>query len=301
MKKNIDGKSIIDFILPCRVIGEPAKAIAGADKIDVAGPNQLSFCKFKGEKALGLIMKSKAGMIIVDEEFTNIDAVKINSCLLVVRQPRLQFIRCLNEFFFKKEILWEIHPTAIIGNGVVLPKSVSVGPYCVIGDMVKIGERTIIESNTVLKQGVQVGREDFIQSGSVIGCEGQGFERNNEGVFEKFPQVGGVLIGDKVEVGSNSTIVRGTLSDTVIGDGSKIGHLTDIGHNVKIGKHCFISAGVVVGGSAIIGDYCWLAPKCVIKQRTIIEANSKVGLGSVVINNVSKNTVVVGVPAKPIT
>jgi UDP-3-O-[3-hydroxymyristoyl] glucosamine N-acyltransferase len=203
-------------------------------------------------------------------------------------------------FFYEKPNDWEIHPSAIIGKGVSLPEYISIGPYSVIGEKTKLGEGSVIESHVTIMKNVKLGRGVYVQAGTVIGCEGQGFERNEDGVFEKYPQTGGVVIGDGVEIGSNSTIVRGAISNTIIGDGSKIGHLTDIGHNVKIGKHCFVSAGVVIGGSSLIGDYSWLAPKCIIRQRTVVKPWATIGLGAVVVKNVEENSTVAGVPAKPL-
>jgi len=162
-----------------------------------------------------------------------------------------------------------------------------------------LGENTIIEGHVYIGDGTQIGNNVLIQAGAVIGCTGQGFERNESGVFEKFPQIGTVHIEDDVEIGANSTIVRGALTQTRIGRGTKIGHLTDIGHNVQIGENVFVSAGVVVCGSVQIGDGAWLSPQSCVRNKVVIGERATVGLGAVVAKNVPQGITVIGKQAKP--
>jgi UDP-3-O-[3-hydroxymyristoyl] glucosamine N-acyltransferase len=265
--------------------------------LDKAGPEDLSFCNLHGEIATRVISASNAGVVICFDDIAKPDQLGASKCIMMVENPRLAFIHCLKQYF-RAEIEWGIHPTAMIEANVALPHKVKVGPSVYIGAGTSIGEQTILEYRVFVGPGTKIGRNVYVQPGAVIGCEGQGFERNAEGVFEKFPQSGWVVIEDDVEIGANSTVVRGTFYETRIGQGSKIGHLTDIGHNVNIGKHVFVSACVIIGGSAIIGDYSWLAPGTVIRDSVKVGKNVKVSLGSVVTKSIKDNQILMGIPAR---
>ena len=296
--KIIRYKTIVDFVVPIRVLGNLQSDITGVAPLNIAQFEQLSFCNLRGETATNAIIASSAGIVICYDDVPGLGRAALSKCVFTVQNPRLIFIRCLGHFF-KPEIQWGIHPTAIIENDAIISSNVSIGPMVYIGHQAEIGEGTIIEHRVHIASETKIGRNVYLQSGAVVGCEGQGFERNEEGFFEKFSQVGCVVLEDDVEIGANSTIVRGALLETRIGKGSKIGHLTDIGHNVQVGIHVFISAGVVVCGSSIIGDYAWLAPKCCIRNKVKIGSKATVGLGAVVARDVPDGQTVVGIPARP--
>lgn len=283
------------------VFGDPDRPVRGPSPLFEAGPQDLSFCKVEGEEAISLIKRSGAGFLFVHESVPNLDKLCKDCCIVAMKNPRLGFIRCLNAFFAPSHS-WNIHPTAVISKGVIIPDRISVGAQAVVGQGVVLGEGSIIGPRVFIMDQTIIGKEAFLQSGAIIGCDGQGFERNEEGRLERFPQMGRVVLGNRVEVGSNSTIVRGALPgvDTIIGKGTKIGHLVDIGKNVKIGEHCLVSAGAVLCGSVRVGDYAWLAPGCVIRQKVVIGRKAVVGLGSVVVSDVPEGLTVAGVPAKPL-
>ena len=299
IKSPVTFQKLCDFVEPLRILGKTNTDIIGCAPINNSSPQYLSFCNYKEEKALTIIYDTKAGIILCNDDIPRIEKLSNEKCILTVKNPRLKFIQCLNNFF-KPNVNWGIHPTAIIGSETNISPQSYIGAMTYVGDNVEIGDKSIIENNVHIASDSMIGRNVFIQTGAVIGCEGQGFERNEDGSFEKFIQIGCVTLEDDVEIGANSTIVRGTLSETRIGKGSKIGHLTDIGHNVNIGEHVFVSAGVVAGGSSIIGEFSWLAPKCCIRNKVKLGKRVTVGLGAVVTKDVPDNTTVVGVPARPI-
>jgi len=296
---NLDIESLVNFIEPQKVLGLYSPVITGVASLEDAKSEHLAFCNIHGEIAAKNIAASKAGAVLCHSDVLLDENDLAGKCLVVVDNPRLAFIRCLNHFFVK-DVDWNIHPSAIVSDDAILSKRVSVGPMVCIGPGVEIDEGTVIESRVSIISNAKIGKNVYIQSGSVIGCEGQGFERNEKGAFEKFLQFGSVVLEDDVEIGANSTIVRGAFAETRIGKGSKIGHLTDIGHNVQIGRHVFVSAGVVVCGSVVVGDYSWLAPKCCIRNKIRIGREVTVGLGSVVVSDVPEGRTVVGIPAIPI-
>ena len=135
--------------------------------------------------------------------------------------------------------------------------------------------------------------------GAIIGGDGFGFAKDKMGVYQKFPHFGGVKIDDDVEIGANTTIDRGTLGFTIIGQGSKINNLCHIAHNTNIGMNCIINCGVTISGSVRIGDDSWIGSGANIRDGVRLGRNVLVGMGSAVVKNVPDDQVVIGVPAKP--
>jgi UDP-3-O-[3-hydroxymyristoyl] glucosamine N-acyltransferase len=296
--RRVGMQSLVEFVCPSYVVGVSDFSVKGAAPLYGATSEDLSFCNLAGEEGLRAVYQSKAGVVICFKDVAKRIRKLAGRCVLGVENPRLVFARCLREFF-REEIDWGIHPSAIIEKDARISGKVYIGPFSYIGHGAEIGEGAVIEYNVYVGARCKVGRNVYLQYGAVVGCEGQGFERNESGQLEKFPQFGCVVLRDEVEVGSNSTIVRGTFSETIIGKGTKIGHLTDIGHNVTVGESVFISAGVVVCGSAAIGDHSWLAPKCCVQNKVKIGRSVTVGLGAVVTQDVADGMTVVGIPARP--
>lgn len=149
-----------------------------------------------------------------------------------------------------------------------------------------------VDAKIVYGDNFRVGRN------TVIGGDGFGYEKNEMGEYEFFPHFGNVIIGNNVSIGSNSCIDRGTLSDTLIGNGVKIDNLVHIAHNVQIGDNCLIVAGTVVCGSAKIGNGTYVGANVTIREHLKIGSNVYIGMGSVVIKNISDNEMWYGNPAK---
>ena len=206
-------------------------------------------------------------------------------------QPRLDFIRSLEYLdkaigFSKAKEKAKVHPTAVIGENVVLGKGVIVG------------ENTTIEPNVVIMNNCRIGRDSLIRANTTIGSDGFGFERSADGTPIKFVHLGGVVIGDNVEIGANTCIARGTLNNTVIEDRVKIDNLVHIAHNCRIRKGAFVIAGAEISGGVDIGENAWIAPNACTMQKVKIGKNAIVGLGAVVTKNVADDSIVMGNPAK---
>jgi len=139
-----------------------------------------------------------------------------------------------------------------------------------------------------------------IQPGAIIGSDGFGYERDEEGRWQPFKSIGGITIGDNVDIGAQVNIDRGTLQDTTIGEGTKISKFVNVGHNVTIGKHCFVAGGALLGGSSRIGNYCWIGLGAIIRNGITIGDNVYVGMGAVVTKDIESGVVVYGNPAKVI-
>ena len=156
----------------------------------------------------------------------------------------------------------------------------------------------LIRNHVVIYDSTVIGNNCLIRSSTIIGEEGFGFERDKEQVPIRFPHIGRVVIGNNVEIGALSTVARGTLDDTWIGDNVKIDDHVHIAHNVHIGKNTIITACSEVSGSTSIGANSWLAPNCSIMNGISLGENVFVGLGAVVTKPVESGRVVVGNPAR---
>lgn len=283
----------------CTVIGDVQREFSNVQSIHKAMSGDLTFCVKKGAEAVSLLGKTKANVIICDIDIKSRSVMFDDKTLVLVNKPRLWFMRCMNVFFPQRPEVG-IHPTAVIGKNCQIGKDVYIGSYVSIDDGAVIGSGTKIYSNVSIRNLVKIGKNVTIKAGCAIGGDGFGYERNDEGLLEKFPHVGGVVIEDNVEIGSNTCVDRGTLSDTIIGKGTKIDNLVHVAHNVVIGKHCAIIALAMIGGGAKICDGAWVAPTACIRDGIVIGKQSLVGMGAVVTKNVDDGDVVIGVPAKSI-
>lgn len=209
-----------------------------------------------------------------------------NQAFISVDNPGLTFIKIIKIMKNTQE------PVKRISNSAVISDSSRIGKDCHIGDFVTVGDHYIFGDNTIISSRVGLqntifGDNCLIQSGTTIGEDGFAFEREAEtSELEKFPHYTKVIIKINVEIFSNCSMTRESISDTVIKHGTKIDSLCHVTHNVNIGKNTELIAGTIMGGSTIIGNNCWLGLNCTIKQKLKIGDRSIVGSGSSVIHNV---------------
>lgn len=235
---------------------------------------------------------SKAKVLLVDESVEPI----VGKTLVRVKNPKVALAEVGNYFFVEKSKPG-IHPTAIIDPVAQLGKDVTIGPYSIIGKAV-IGDDCVIDSNVRIYDDVVMGKNCVVKAGAVLGGAGFGYERDENGNKFRFPQIGQLILGDYVEVGSNTCIDRGALADTMIGNYTKINNLCHIAHNNKIGKNVTITGCVNISGSNIIDDNVWIAPNSSIRGWVHIEEGATVGMGAVVVKNIPAHETWVGNPAK---
>jgi UDP-3-O-[3-hydroxymyristoyl] glucosamine N-acyltransferase len=219
--------------------------------------------------------------------------------LVFTDNPRLAFVRAVNEMQGRKKLAG-ISPRAVISEKAKIGSGCYVGDYVVIGDNCTIGDNTVIYDRVSLVQNCVVGRNCLIQSGAAIGSDGFAFERHETGELEKFPHRGFVKIGDNVEIYANCSIARGSLSDTVIGNGTKLDAMVHIAHNVVVGKNCELTAGTIIGGSTTVGDTTWTGLNSTLKNGIRVGRNVIVASGASVIHDVPDGDIVAGVPARSI-
>ena len=250
--------------------GDAEKEITGLATLQEAGPAQLSFLAnpqyrkyLAGSRAAALLLKAA-------------DAEGFAGDALVVPDPYLAYARISHLFDPKPKAVAGIHPTAVVAaDAVVDPTAsigafaviesaarigagVSIGAHCFIGARSEVGEGGWLAPKVTLYHDVRIGKRVVIQSGAVLGGEGFGFA-NEKGIWQKIAQIGGVLVGDDVEIGVNTAIDRGALADTLIGNGVKLDNQIQIAHNVQIGDHTAMAACVGISGSTKIGKHCMLA------------------------------------------
>ena len=291
------------------VVGDGGIELAGFAQADAAKPGDLTFAE--NEKYFRLAEKSRASAILAPEEFAS-EAKPV----IRVTNARIAFARVLPLLFPQKEFAPGIHPSAVIAESAQVDNSAHIGPNCVIGENAVIGRQAILEANCIvgdqssLGQAVRlfpnvtiypqsrIGDRVRIHSGSVIGSDGYGyvFDRDHH---RKIPQVGGVVIGDDVEIGANCTIDRGALGNTVIGEGTKIDNLVQIAHNVVIGNHCLLVAQNGIGGSTKVGEYTTLAGQVGVVGHIEIGPKSVVAAKAGVLYNFDGGKQYMGFPAIP--
>lgn len=256
--------------LEARLVGDASQQISGMATLQQAGPAELSF--LANSQYRKYLAETRAGAVLLREA----DAEGFPGNALIVADPYLAYARLSHQFDRKPRSAPGIHPTAVvaataavdatasIGAGAVIEDAavigagVTVGAQCFVGARTQVGAGGWLAPRVTLYHDVRIGERVSIQSGAVIGSEGFGFA-NDQGKWEKIAQIGGVLIGDDVEIGANTTIDRGALSDTVIGNGVKLDNQIQIAHNVQVGDHTAMAACVGISGSTRIGKHCTIA------------------------------------------
>jgi len=273
--------------------------IQGASPIGEATERELAFCWYSGEKGASYVGKSKAGVILCKSEMQGRVHPKDRQLLVFTENPRLTFVRVVNEMQGRKR-LQGISPRAVISDSSKVGQGCYIGDYVVIGDGCSVGDNSIIYDRVSLVQNCITGRDCLIQSGASLGSDGFAFERYETGQLEKFPHKGYVKLGNGVEIYANCSVARGSLSDTVIGDGTKLDALVHIAHNVVVGKNCELTAGTVIGGSTTVGDTTWTGLNSTLKNGIKVGRNVIVASGASVIHDVPDGDIVAGVPARSI-
>jgi UDP-3-O-[3-hydroxymyristoyl] glucosamine N-acyltransferase len=293
--------------------GEGAREIRGVAALESAGPEDLTFAE--GERALGRATTSRAGCILVPEEATVVGP----AATIEVKHPKFAFVRAADALRPRPKHEPGIHPSAVVAADAQWAPDVSVGPNVVIGRGARIGAGTRLDAGVVIGEGVEVGdacrfyprvviypgarigNRVILHAGVVVGSDGFGYVFA-EGRYNKFPQLGQAIIEDDVEIGSNSTVDRGSLGVTVIGQGTKIDNLCQIAHNVTIGRHCVIAAQTGIAGSVEVGNDVIMAGQVGVADHIRIEDNVQIGGHSAIFPGkiVRKGSVVWGSPARPI-
>jgi UDP-3-O-[3-hydroxymyristoyl] glucosamine N-acyltransferase len=280
------------------IVGDPDLVFNNVPPAEFVNTKSLDWINPNKKNKLQYLINSQAGIIICDSSIKIPEFLLDKKCFIIVKNPKLTFLRVVNHFFIER-LHYAIHEKATIHPAATISSNCSIGPNTYIGKC-SIGNQTVIHGNCYIYDNVVIGNNVIIHAGTVIGADGFGYQRNENGVFEKFPHIGGVLIEDDVEIGANTCIDRGALGNTIIKTGAKIDNLVHIAHNVVIGKHSAVIANTMIGGSTVIGDFSWVAPSVSLRDQIKIGNNVTVGMGAVVTKNIPDSETWTGSPAKPL-
>lgn len=289
--------SDIAALLGGDVLGDAKTQIRQVATLASAGEGEIGFLanlKYKSQ-----LLTTRASAVIVGPDFA--DALDLPR--IVTRNPYAYYARLATLLNPRVATVAGVHPTAScaseipagvsvganasIGVEVVLGDSVVIHPGCVIGDGVSIGAGSVLYPNVTIYAGCSIGRNAILHSGVVIGADGFGFAPD-QGQWVKIPQIGRVVIGDDVEIGASTTVDRGALDDTVIGDGCKLDNQIQVGHNCVIGKNCVVAACAAIAGSVELKDNVIVGGAAMIAGHVTIASGAVISGGSLVMKNITR-------------
>lgn len=294
-----------------RLLGEGETLLTGVGPIDRAGAGSLTF--LSSAKYLPEFRESRAAAVLLTQELA--DEPLGPPTRIVVDDPYRALRVALLVLVPEPVPLPGIHPTAVIGRGASLGPDVAIGPHALLGEGVRLGARSRLGAGVVLEDGVSVGDDTVldhhvvcyrgttvgnrvrIKAGAVLGGPGFGYVPSEAGHL-RMPHIGRCIIEDEVEIGSSSCVDRGSVDDTVIGQGTKIDNLVHIAHNVRVGQRCLFMAGVGVAGSVRIGDDAILAGQAGVVHHVTIGTGARVGSQAGVTGDIPEHATVSGFPAR---
>ena len=265
--------------------GDGQLRVEGLAPLETAGATHISF--LSNIKYRAQLQGSHAGCVIVAPATAEV-AQQRGACI-VVDDPYLYFAR-LTQLWRRHQragLLPSVHPSAVVDATAQIDSTATIGPLCVVERGAKVGPGTVLHSRVTLGEDCVIGARCVVHAGVVIGADGFGFAPH-EGRWEKIEQLGAVRIGDDVEIGANTCIDRGALSDTVIEDGVKLDNLIQIGHNVHIGRHTAMAGCAGVAGSAHIGANCTIGGAAMILGHLRIADRVHISVGTVVSKSILK-------------
>jgi UDP-3-O-[3-hydroxymyristoyl] glucosamine N-acyltransferase len=308
--------SQIAAIVNGEIIGSSSAIVTDLAKIEEGQEGTLSF--LSNPKYEEFIYTTKSSICIVNKDFIPVKPLPLSLTLIKVENSYTCFAQLLELYdnLNKKEAKIEqpsfIDNSAVIGSDLYLGafayigKNVEIGnnvviyPNVYLGDNVKIGSNTILHPGVSIYFGCKIGENCIIHAGTVVGSDGFGFAPNSEGVFQKIPQIGNVIIENNVEIGSNCAIDRATMGSTFIREGVKIDNLCQIAHNVEIGENSALAALVAVAGSAKIGKRVMIGGQAAINGHLSIADDTKIVGQSGVVKTVKEAVTLMGTPAIPL-
>jgi UDP-3-O-[3-hydroxymyristoyl] glucosamine N-acyltransferase len=294
--------------LECKLEGDPDLEIFGVDRIETAGPGMLTFVA--NRKYLSKLKQTRAGAVIVDFQ-TDCNGKNV----LRNNNPYLVYAKALELFYQPYKPAAFISPDAWIGKSAKIGKDVYIGPLAYIDEEVTIGDRTVvfpnasiyhgaiigsdctIHSNVSIRERVLIGNHVSIQNGAVIGSEGFGFAKQENGQHYKIIQTGDVIIEDLVEIGANTTIDRPAIGETRIRKGAKLDNLVQIGHSSDVGENSILCAQVGLAGTTTIGKNVILSGQVGVAGHLEIGDNVVATAQTGIPNSVKENSLVSGYPA----
>lgn len=260
-----------------------------------AGPRNLSFVSDWRQSRGDLSNALDAGATVFAAHDAS-EFVGSGGALILVENPRAAFAEALARFFIDGPVAG-IAESAVVHSEALIDASATIGHFTVIRAGAKVGPGVEIRDHVVVGRNVRIGQNCLIKSHAVIGEEGFGVEKDEDGNNFAVPQIGSVQIGCNVQVGNFTTVCSGALEPTKVGDFTKISDHVHIAHNCQIGRNAIITAGVVFAGSVAVGDEVWVGPGATVRDRISIGSNAFIGIGSNVVKSVPAGERWAGNPA----
>jgi UDP-3-O-[3-hydroxymyristoyl] glucosamine N-acyltransferase len=288
--------------------GDQEQEIHGVEGIETAGPGQLTFVA--NPKYTPFARTTKAGAVLVTEDFEPIAAPTLRTA-----NPYLAFARAIGIFHPAPHYPPGVHATAVVDPSAQLAEDVHVGAYVVIGAGTVIGQGTallphvviypgarlgkncLIHAHAVVREGCRLGDGVILQNGAVVGSDGFGFAKEDNGKWLKIPQSGPVVVGDEVEIQANSCIDRASVGNTEISAGVKIDNLVQVGHGSRVGENTLLCAQVGLAGSSGVGKNVLLAGQVGVVGHSFIGDGVVVTAQSGVPGDVPPGSMISGSPA----
>ena len=296
--------------LECRLEGDGELEIARVTGIEDAGPSDLTF--FANNRYAAELRNTRAGAVILG------DSADAAPCaMLRTKNPYLAFAKAVALFAPAWSPARGIHELAFVAEGAQVSDDASIGPFAVVGEQARIGARTIVQPHAVIardarvgddcvihagasiRERVVIGNRVIVQDGAVIGSDGFGFARANDGSHFKIPQVGGVVVEDDVEIGANTAIDRPAVGETRIATGAKIDNLVQIAHGVAVGARSLLAAQVGIAGSTTLEESVTLAGQVGVAGHVTIGKGTVATAQTGIPNSVEPGSFVSGYPAIP--
>ena len=312
-------KSLSDLLADANTVGldceivesgpQPNPSLRGLGSLQTAGSQEISF--LSNPKLQHQLSQCRAAAVIVAPEVHQALPSPTPYAVVSCSQPYLMYA-LLAQWFDQHRVAGlkgGVHPTAVIDPTAVIAPDAAIGahcvieegakvgagsrlgPGCVIGADSQVGQDCLLHARVTLYHGVRIGDRAILHSGVVLGADGFGFAPDpfkGEGAWSKIAQLGGVRIGDDVEIGANTTIDRGAIEDTVIGNGVKLDNQIMIGHNSQIGDHNAMAACVGVAGSTIIGKRCIIGGAAMLSGHQELADDVHVSGGTAITSSISK-------------
>ena len=284
--------------------------IKGVNTLKEAREGDLSF--FTNKKYREDLLTTRASAVLLEEPIDGCPAIQC-----VVKNPYAVLARILQKMYPESRPEPGVHPSAVIASSAKIGENCYIGPYCIVEDHAQIGSGSVLfghvfvgsgstlgqnctlYSHVTLYHGVHLGDRVRVHANTVVGSDGFGFAQD-QGRHVKIPQLGGVRIGDDVEIGSNTSIDRGAQSDTRIGDGCIIDNLVQVAHGVELGNHCILAGQAGISGSTKIGDHSVMAGRAGTVGHIEIGTQTVLMAQSVATKSIDKPGYYAGFPAKPV-
>ncbi len=290
----------------------PPMQLDGIAPLQSAGPAHVSF--IDNRRYADVLVATRAGAVIVHPDL--VARVPATSVAIATPDPYSGWARVAGLFHPPPPVRPGVHPSAVVADDAILDPSAEIGPLAIIGAQAVIGPRCRIGAGAVIGDAVSMGADCrvgplasishailgarvYVYAGARIGQEGFGFATTPAG-FLTVPQLGRVLLEDDVEVGANSTVDRGSATDTVIGAGSRLDNLVQIGHNVRMGRCCVVVAQAGISGSTVLEDFVVIAAQAGLTGHLRIGQKARIGAQAGVMSDVGAGLDVIGSPSQPV-